>query len=448
MTDYMSIEALRKQGLSYQQIGARYGITKDAARGIHRRGLAKHDPVDGRERPDAGVPAADLPVAEPALRRQAASHPKGWEPGIVFDGKHGTITSRPVAEPTPDWDSLLRTWGFDPATVEIVDDTVQVRTWDAAVGGGETKTMWYYRAAVRQRRTGGPDIDALIDEVRTHAPRQVGQADPLLTISGAFVYCAADWQIGKQGTEAATARILASIDAAAKRYYELRQIGRQIDAIYLLGLGDLVEGCRDHYAQQTFTVELDNRAQVRLARRLIIKAVEVLAPLAPRLVVAGVGGNHGEERRDGKSYTTFADNKDVAVLESAAEVIAANPTAYGHVSFVIPEEQLTLTLDVAGAIVGIAHGHQARKGSNPQQRIQTWWRDQSFGRRPVGDADILISGHYHHFSALQDGPRTHLQAPTMDSGSQWWEETACMPSAPGALSFTIQQGRWDDLRLL
>jgi hypothetical protein len=198
---------------------------------------------------------------------------------------------------------------------------------------------------------------------------------------------------------------------------------------------------------QEFEVELDKRSQVRTARRLWIKGVETLAPLVSRMVCAGVGGNHGEERREGKAYTTFGDNADVEVVESAAEVLSAGP-AYAHVSHVIPNESLTLTLDIAGTITGLAHGHQARRGPTPQAKVKEWWKGQMFGMRPVGDATLLLTGHNHHLSLLVDGPRTHIQAPTMDSGSQWWEESAGVPSVPAGLSLTVGPDGWDDLKLL
>jgi hypothetical protein len=379
---------------------------------------------------------------EPA-RRDRPQHPQGWEPGIAWNGRHGTITSRPLAEPGPDWTALITTWGFDPATVEIVEP-VQVRTWDAAIGDGQVRTMWYYRAGLRQRRAGGPDVAELIAEIRRHrsTKRPVPQG-----VERAFVYAAADWQIGKRGTDATVGRVLASYDAAASRIRDLRRIGRSIDSIYFLGLGDLIEGCKDHYAMQEFEVELDKRSQVRTARRLWIKGVETLAPLVSRMVCAGVGGNHGEERREGKAYTTFGDNADVEVVESAAEVLSAGP-AYAHVSHVIPNESLTLTLDIAGTITGLAHGHQARRGPTPQAKVKEWWKGQMFGMRPVGDATLLLTGHNHHLSLLVDGPRTHIQAPTMDSGSQWWEESAGVPSVPAGLSLTVGPDGWDDLKLL
>jgi hypothetical protein len=374
-------------------------------------------------------------------------HPDGWTPGVEWDGKVGRITSRPIAEPNPDWTHLLTTWGFDPAIFEVVEP-VQVRTWDAAIGNGEVRTMWYHRAGIRQRRTAGPDVAALIAEISRHKkPKLHSPAANESKAPSAFIYVMSDPQIGKKGTEATVGRVLQSYTDAVVRIKELRRIGRTIDRLYFLTLGDLVEGCKDHYAMQTFEVEMDKREQVRTARRLVIKGIETLAPLFPEVVLAGVGGNHGENRQDGKAYTTFGDNADVEVIETAAEVLAASP-AYQHVRSVIPEQNLVVTLDICGTITALAHGHQARQGPTPQAKVKNWWKGQAFGMRPAGDASLLLTGHSHHLSIVEDGPRTHIQAPTIDSGSQWWEETAGIPSIPAALTLVVGPKGWDDLKAL
>ncbi len=56
-----------------------------------------------------------------------------------------------------------------------------------------------------------------------------------------------------------------------------------------------------------------------------------------------------------------------------------------HINFVFPKNELTLTLDVHGTIVGLAHGHQV-KGS-----AESWWGKQAFGMQPIGD-EIEIDG--------------------------------------------------------
>src|SRR4051812_31232336 len=136
----------------------------------------------------------ELRDAPDNARRSRPAHPEGWEPGVAWDGKAGTITSRPLAEPTPDWSALLETWGFDPTLFEIVEP-VQVRTWDAAIGDGNVRTMWYYRAGIRQRSATAPDVSALVAEIAKHKPARAPRTP---ATASALVVCLSDWQIGKE----------------------------------------------------------------------------------------------------------------------------------------------------------------------------------------------------------------------------------------------------------
>lgn len=376
-------------------------------------------------------------------RRTVPQHPNGWEPGVAWDGRRGTITSRPLAEPGPDWRSLLETWGFDPDTVEVVEP-VQVRTWDAAIGDGQVRTMWYYRAGIRQKRKAAVPVDELVRIVNRRKPRTAVGTTPGAT----FVVTLSDWQLGKKGTTLTTDRIVAAIDAAALRLAWLRERYR-ITTVALPCLGDLGEACDGHYDMQTFEVELDGREQARLGRRLLLYAIDRFRPIADRVIVPAVPGNHGEKRKDGKAYTTFGDNVDLEIPEGVAEACAMNPAAYGHVTFVIPDNDLTLTLELSGVIVAFAHGHQAKYGGGtPQQKMAAWWSGQAFGLRPVGDARLLFTGHSHHFSAIEHGPRTHLQSPAMDNGSQWWDETAGLPARSGMLTCVVDARGWHDIEVL
>lgn len=387
---------------------------------------------------------ADHSPTGESVRRDKPVHPAGWEPGIAWNGREGTITSRPVAEPTPDWDALLRVWGFDPAVVEVVEP-VQVRTWDAAVGNGEVRTMWYYKAGLRARRAQAADIEELVRLVKRTKPVKAPSAT-----DRSHWLSFNDWQLGKRGTPAAVDRIVAAIDASADYVRAERKAGRGTASIYLPGVGDLLEACGQHYAMQAFEVELDSRSQRRLARRLVLYAIDAHRALAERLVMPVVGGNHGENNRiDGKSTTSFADNSDVEVYEGVAEALALNPAAYGHVAFVIPDRDLTLTVQpiAGGPIVGLAHGHQANRGATPAAKMWEWWRGQAMGQRPVGDATILLGAHWHQLIVHHDGGRLLLVGNTMDSGSQWFAEVAGMESTPGMLSFTVTRDGVREWRL-
>lgn len=425
----MSTHTLRtavEAGGTWAQIGARVGLNADTARGRAVRAGLKRASGSSEE-----------PV--PAL--------KGVVPGVEWNGSQGTLTTGPMTG-APDWTDLLRVWDLDPAVYEVVGDP-QFRAWDAQTPDG-LQRLYYYKATIRRRVAAEDreDIEALIEEVRAHVSPPLRSGD---FGEDAFVLAVADAQIGKpdgDGTKGTVERFMAGIDAAVERIDALRDAGHSIDTGYILSLGDIIESCAGHYPQQTFGVELNRRDQVKLARRLFLHAVRRLAPEFSSLVVAGVGGNHGENRINGKSFTDFADNDDVALLEQVAEIVEENPQAYGHVRFEIPNADLSLVLDVAGTKIGLAHGHQFTKGATPAQKAVEWWKAQAYGEQPIGDASILLSGHYHHLLVQQEGTKTHIQCPALDGGSEWFTNQRGVASKAGLVSFRVGPAGWSDLQVL
>jgi predicted phosphodiesterase len=209
----------------------------------------------------------------------------------------------------------------------------------------------------------------------------------------------------------------------------------------------MIERCSGFYANQEFVTDLTEAEQMELAVHLIVKALKQWAPLFEKVVVACVVGNHGENRKDGKANTDrIRDNADTAVFKTAAFVLEQNPDRYGHVSFVIPKDRSTLSLDIAGITVGIAHGNQY---TSAQGALKKWWEGQTLGYQPVADAHILVTGHYHHLKVDQYGPRTHIQTPAMDPGSRWFSEGSGQESPSGTVTFVVQEGKgWSDLQVV
>jgi hypothetical protein len=321
---------------------------------------------------------------------------------------------------------------------------VQVRTWDS----GE-KRCFYYRATVVPVKGAAADVDleALIREVKRK--RRKPPVDPLG--ERALVVCLADWQAGKSdhgGVEALLRRLMELKDAVPARVRELQRLGRPISHLFVVGMGDMVENCDGHYPMQTASVELDRRQQVKLVRRVLTMLLTEWAKLPVRIVVGAVPGNHGENRRNGKAFTTFEDNDDLAVFEQVQEILGANPDAFGHVSWVIPDGDMTITLDVCGTVVAFAHGHQARGSGIPLAKLRTWWSAKMRAMHPVGDARVLVFGHYHHLQVLQDGPRTIFGCPSNDGGSRWFEEQGGPTTACGTLTFVCDRDGWHDLAVL
>lgn len=399
-----------------------------------------------------------LAVPEPPERTpRRAEHPKGWEPGVVFDPTtgQGAITVQSEDEPDPAiWEHLIADWGLDPKRCAVVPGTVQIRAWDTNVGDGNIRRLKYYRATIvaRSRVEDRTDVESLCSKVMKRRPRK------LVTCNGdrALIVNLSDWQVGKgegDGSEGTVDRILVARDGVVSRIKELRRMGRPVSVVYLVGLGDLVEGCSEFYAAQTFTTDLDRSQQTRVVRRLILSYVDAVIDLVPFVVLAAVPGNHGENRKDGKAFTNIAtDNDDLTTVETVGEILAANPDRYGHVSVVLAQD-FTLALDVFGVVVAWTHGHTAKKSGHAAAVMEDWWRGQAMGRRSVSDADILVCGHRHHLVVSESTGRTFLQAPAMDPGSAWFTSSTGSSAPSGLLTFCVGLESypvrgWGDLAVL
>ena len=373
------------------------------------------------------------------------SHPKGWEPGV--DTAKGTLTVQAGETPPTDWSAIIRELGLDPEAWTVDESQpVQVRTWDSG-----DKRMYYYRATVIPSRdsVASPDVDALIRDVKKRK-RGAPPTNPLA--ERALVVCLADWQAGKNdhgGVEELVERLMALKDAVPARVKEAQKTGRPISQLTIIGMGDMVEGCgNDHYAMQDFQVALDRRQQVKLVRRILTMMLTEWAKLPVKIVVGAVPGNHGENRRGGKAFTTFEDNDDLAVFEQVQEILAHNPDAYGHISWVLPQGDMTITLDLCGTVVTFAHGHQFTGSGLPLAKAKAWWKGKMAAMHPAGDSSVLCFAHWHHLQVLQDGPRTIFGCPSNDGGSRWFEERGGPTTACGTLTFVCDKDGWHGLQVL
>ena len=131
--------------------------------------------------------------------------------------------------------------------------------------------------------------------------------------------------------------------------------------------------------------------------------------------------------------TDPVDSWQIEVVSAVQDACKENP-ALAHVSFRYPErDTATLAVRFGETLLGFAHGHQARD-------LVKWWNGQSIGRTPVGDADVLITAHYHHFQVKQVGSRLWLQVPALDGGSPWFRDAQGLEAPSGLLSFVVGDG--------
>jgi predicted phosphodiesterase len=137
-----------------------------------------------------------------------------------------------------------------------------------------------------------------------------------------------------------------------------------------------------------------------------------LAPMADRVLVMCVPGNHDEVRRD--RITSSRDSWAIEAISAVQDALEVSGD-YAHITCVYPgEDELSVAVDIDGLVVDATHGHVV---SSPD-RIPAWLVGQALGKQPVGEADILVSGHWHHLIVKNIGAgRTWFQCPAMDNGS-------------------------------
>jgi predicted phosphodiesterase len=222
----------------------------------------------------------------------------------------------------------------------------------------------------------------------------------------------------------------------------LKKSGKPATSIFVPITGDLNEGISGWYEMQTFSVSLDRREQNKLVRRLLTEILIALSSLGLPVHVATVPGNHGENRQNGKAYTTLGDNDDVAVVEQIADAFTLSGN-FDHVTFSFPaKNRLSLTVDVLGWVVGLTHGHVARATGTPAAKILAWFKSMAASRDPIGDSDLLFTGHYHHLIAQQlIGDTWLIQGGALCDASHWFQQTAGLVNDPCLNKGTITRDR-------
>ena len=385
--------------------------------------------------------------------RPKIQHPKGWEPGYIWDGTSGSLTTKPLAERPATWDEFIRGAGLDPAEVDVVGP-VQVRGWDMNVGGGDTRRAHYYRLSlIRKTFDGLPDLPTIMRLAKAAARRKVKSATadnprPDRAVVAVF----ADPQTGKTALRGGTEQLIARCAESFERLGNYIADANAQQGVWL-DAGDSVESFENTLEQQQ-TNDLSLMSQVDVATALEFDGIDLMCRLLPRVVAAGVGSNHCRWRQGKANMGTPADDWGLHMLRQIHRwTKRLAPAQYEHLSIMLPKtHDETLALDVCGQIIGLAHGHQV---SNPNG-IPAWWSRQTLGGQPVADADILVTGHFHHLRIEPIGRNPHsdrsrwwMQAPTLDNGSDWFRRSKGYDSDPGMLVFTVDRDRgWHNMEIL
>lgn len=343
------------------------------------------------------------------------------------DIEGGYFQSLPrTAGELPDAVELFKDFDLNPDVWQIV--SVRKSRWQQREDGEFLESA---RVTVKPAILSGADKDldfnALVKEISNWKPNKTKTYEGNLYA----IYAIGDTQYGKDsggGTEATVKRVLLGLEESVARHKELLKMGRKIKTVVLPQLGDCIEGNVSQSGRVTGRSDLGVTQQVRIGRRVLLAWIKAFAPLCDELIIPVVPGNHDETTR--QTLTDPIDSWQIEVV-SAVQMAVEENSSLSHVKFMYPRpDHGTLAVDLGGSILGMAHGHQ--KGD-----MSKWLPGQATGRTPVGSADVLITGHFHHFRADQVGPRLWIQVPAMDGGSGWFRDKTGLESPTGIVSLVM-----------
>src|SRR5699024_7097754 len=260
-----------------------------------------------------------------------------------------------------------------------------------------------------KRREGAGEpvpIDDLLAMIYAHADRERSSRVGDAPAPGVAVLIG-DMQFGQIGPDGdpfeAIENTLAAIDLAAE------EIERQggADEVLVAWLGDHIEGFVSQGGKNSWRTRLTLTEQIRVTRRVMYYAIEVLEPLCRRLVMAAVPGNHGRVEAGNGTGTRVDDNHDTDALVAVAEALDLAGGHDGVETYVPDIDQISLAVAVGGVTWGLVHGDKWKRNGQ-----FTWWREQAFHGAPTAGADVLCCGHFHFFQAIEDGQKLFIQVPT------------------------------------
>lgn len=313
------------------------------------------------------------------------------------------------------------------------------------------------RGVVIDRPEVAIDPIEVLERLRQSGSAFVRPIAPIISLEdSAFVISINDIQLG-QSYNGGSVRVIEQfhtfIRLAGERILELRALGRKLSKLVIIGGGDLVEGCVI-YGNQAFSLDLDRKQQIEGVVALLLHAIDTLGPLFDRIQVLAARGNHGENRINGK-YTTMGDNDDTHAFEMAKLALQRDPQFKDKIDWVIAESESGVACKVFDWVLATTHGDIYAKGvagATIDKKAHAWMKNMALGRKRfglLGDADVLITHHYHHDKMSDWGACFWRQTPSQDNGSPYFEHATGEYSEPGMLSFVMtESSRYQDEAVL
>lgn len=378
-------------GLSQTEIAEKYGV--------HRRSVQRH--------------LKHLEATETQTTKDEEVTRTG-KSSLEINGSTGTAEM----DSSVDLDSFFRERGIDPETVEI--NSRRISEWDVQTKDG-VQTLRSQNVSFSLKKYDTPpelDLPGLFKRVESIGHWASTPAPANSTKHTVVLW--ADPQTGKEdingGTEELTTRLF------EKRLKLLKYIETHPAAsAHFMNLGDSVENI-ENTSSQLATNDLSLVNQIDLEAMFEQEYIVLLADTHKEVSVNVVPSNHCQLRRGKGLIGKPGDDWGIGITRQISRAFDL-AGRFDHVKFNYPENVWTehMIVDVGGVKLGLVHGHQ----KNSPDQIPLWWAQQMHGGE-LFDAELLLTGHFHHFLMRQTGQhivtkrdKYHIQAPALDNGSAW-----------------------------
>ena len=385
------------------------------------------------------------------------SHPNGWEPGVKFDSETGVpseVTSPPVPElAAGNYEAVLESMniqlpeGFELKLVEAKFDPAawhRDQPWVEHPETGKitrpsavTRPVWRYRFRVEKASVFTElDLPSLYAEIALQEEAKSNRAEEEIVElkDVTMVISWADIQTGKTDSLGGMKELLERLEEKRQKL-RIRLDEVRPDHIIIADAGDILEG-QENVLSQMSTNGLSLMDQVDVAATELQKVIALANEFTSTVDVLSVPSNHCQARR-GKSLTgTPHDDWGLHINKRLEELNSYLNPDTRFIRSVDWDE--SLVFPVRNTSLALVHGHQA----NNSNGVINWWTKQVHQGRV--NADILLSGHFHYFTARPSGrnpdtgkARWWLQSPTLDNGSAWVANKMGEDGDPGLLTFLI-----------
>jgi len=403
-------------------IADRFGTSEASVR-RHRRKL--------RNNTQAQTP----PTRTPPTAISPAVQVKGDGYEVSFD----KLVSEDPSSPA--FDRVFELAGLSQEEYVLDNDTLRFSTWQQG-----DRQLYSYRGVFRKRDMKQENYVEELLEVLNATPTQDPQTayqTPTPETYQTPVLCISDCQIGK-ATErgGGTKETLEVVGNAVKRFIE-EYLPSEV-AIVVDG-GDVIENMFNA-PSQPYTNDLDLAAQIRVARRMLLKALTDVAQHCERVIYVSIPSNHGQVRNGKQSQAGSVDADFGLEISYQIEDAVRLSDFKDKISFVRPDSlDETAVVEVSNTKLAFNHGH--RMGG--PEKHDDWWTKQDHGRMPGWDADILVTAHYHNLSVRQSGnARWIIGVSSPEPGSGYFALSTGKRSMRGLTAFNVSDGMWYDLTVL